>query len=334
MIRPNLLTRMSLWPVMVIISLIGVFSLGAVDVIDALAFKTDTLTVTGAASVGGLSTLTGGFDSTAARALVGKFTGTVQPSVVTGTQTDFVLNDSTTTLRWSNGGTPGNAVAFTGFKCGAADCSAADNGRVLWIESIPGASGDICTLVADATSTAANRIYTLTTLNIPLKTGAANGTAGALLQYDGTSLRWRVLFYVSILSFDNFQVGAFATTGLLTAGAGVNIAAGSLTFSGIAVQHIQPNGPAVTLSGCGTAPTINGSTEISGRITTGTTNTGCTVNWPTGYSTRPPACVCSTENPDIVFKCVPGNTNPTTSLVITYSANSNNVFDYICHATI
>lgn len=303
----------------------------AQDLVDVLSFKTDDLVVTSSATVGttlgvtGLSTLTGGYDSTGGRALVGKLTGTVQlDTTSSGTVNNFVLNNSTTTLLWNNPAAVN--LAITGFKCGASDCGASDNGRLLVTIVSTNASGNLLSFFDNnAGSAPSNQIDTLGGLVI-LKAASSTGAAAALFQYDGNQLRWQMLTFTTIRTE---QVQQF--DGLVTFTAGLSAGTPGVTITGLGhltlnngVSHIRTIGTQVVPTGCGAgpAPTVSG-TDIAGRITIGGGVTTCTVPFGTTY-TVPPACTFSMEGGAAGQFAVSA-----VQLAVTGSA-AGATFDYVC----
>lgn len=134
--------------------------------------------------------------ATAAGSIPGALTlSGVQTDTSTGTQNNLVVNDTTAILRWSGA----SSVTYTGFKCGASDCTSADNGRQLIVEVAPGANLTATLADNNSGSTAANRIYTYSASNVALapNDAGASANAAAELIYDGTSLRWRLVGYLS-----------------------------------------------------------------------------------------------------------------------------------------
>src|SRR5262249_25957010 len=92
------------------------------------------------------------------------------------------------------------------------------------------------------------------------------------------------------------------------------------------VGHIAFPSTAPGLSACGTSPTISGS-DVAGTITMGTgTPTSCTLTFANAYSAAP-HCV-------VTWRATPLATQSyaitTTTLVLTQTATSSNVVDYIC----
>ncbi len=226
----------------------------------------------------------------------------------TGTQNDYNPTGlgATTTILFNSGGT----ATINGLVGG-------QDGRLINICNL---TTNNVTLAAEAAgSTAANRFDFAVQNNIVLAGAGTNKYACVQLIYLSSVSRWTQLSMAGTSSI----VQPITFSGLITASNGITISSASFTFSG--GGHINVSGgTAPTLSSCGTSPTIHGS-DNAGRITTGTTNTGCTVTFASTF-TNVPACICSTENVDSTFKCVP----TATTLTITYASNSNNIFDYTC----
>ncbi len=82
----------------------------------------------------------------------------------------------------------------------------------------------------------------------------------------------------------------------------------------------------VTLSGCGTSPTLKvGSSDDAGEVTLGTTATGCTITFGTPY-TSAPICVVTDQSQLVSF----AYTISTAAITITQTSTSNNKIDYMC----
>lgn len=233
--------------------------------------------IAGTLGVTGLSTLTGGYNSSAGPAKVGKISGTVQSDSTTGTINNFVINDTTTHLLYTGAGN----VTYNGFKCGASDCSAADSAREIWIDN---ASNSALTLALEAAgSVATNRFVTPGSAKLVI---TPNG--GALIRYSGTLTRWHVTGFISA----RFDAGFQFTSTLDVSGAGtysgpLTLQSSSSLVIATTFGHIRSTGTAVVPTSCGTSPTINNSTDIAGVITIGATGTGCTVPFGGGYTNKP-----------------------------------------------
>lgn len=119
----------------------------------------------------------------------------------TGTLSDYALGD-VAVLRWNGA----SALTLTGIANGG-------DGRLLIVVNVTAAQ--TLTLSHDATSSAANRFYCPNSadLTVPFN-------AGALMVYDATSSRWRVLAAGSITTD-----AVWAAKGDLLAGTGNNAAA-------------------------------------------------------------------------------------------------------------
>lgn len=213
----------------------------------------------------------------------------------TGTQNNYAPAglSSATILRLNHA----SSLSITGISGGV-------DGRVLYLSNV--GTGSVTLSLESSGSTAANRI-----------TGVATGSSVVITQpgyavliYDGAQQRWVIESFVST-----------TFTGAVTFSGGFSTA-GNVTFASI--SHVVVNGSTPSVSACGTGAAIDGS-DIAGRVNTGSTNTGCTLTFAITYTTVP-KCICSTENTDSTFKCVPS----ATQLVVTYASNTGNTFDYVC----
>lgn len=121
----------------------------------------------------------------------------------------------------------------------------------------------------------------------------------------------------------------FSQTGATTFSTGT----GTVSLNGLAAvgAHIETTGTATTtLSGCGTgSPTISaGSTDNDGKITEGTTATGCTMTFKATY-TNSPFCTCTANSAGAAAACdASGST--ATSLVIVNASATGDVIVYHC----
>ena len=93
--------------------------------------------------------------------------------------------------------------------------------------------------------------------------------------------------------------------------------------------RLNGNGPAPTLSTCGTAPTIAG-TDTAGKITIGTgTPSACTMTFARAYANAPS---CRANDDTTIAKNPTTVTTTTTAATITLTAASVNgdVISYMC----
>lgn len=278
-----------------------------------------THTVTGAETVSttlgvtGLSTLTGGFDSSAGPATVGKLSGKSQTSSVTGTNNDFNISATTTTLVWSGGSTG----TFTGFQCGGSTCSSSNDQQLLLLVNTSASSSEVVKHES-ASSVAGNRIDLPGTQQHVLLPNE-----GMLLQYDGPSLRWHAIGWASTRIDAPFElVSTVQMDSSVTIGSGLTLqSSGGLNISSSA-GHIRSTGAIVVPTSCGTTPTVNNSTDIAGHITIGAGGTGCTVPWGVSY-TNPPACTFDMEG-------AAAGTFTSSATALTVTAASGGTFDYFC----
>ncbi len=260
---------------------------------------------TGACTWAGLQTAGAGIDAHGGPTTIGKLSDTTQADTSTGTQNNFVINATTTTLRWAGA----SAVTYTGFKCGAADCSAADDGRLLFVEFAPPGNTSSSITQEAGGSVAGNRVWTGSgTLSFaPNSVSLANQYA--ILKYDGnaSTLRWRVVAV-------NTGSPAFSQ---ITVNNNALVQGLSVTNVG----HVRNNGTAIVPTSCGTSPTITGS-DFAARVTIGATGTGCVVPWGTTYTVTP-ACVFSMEAGGV-------GTYTVSATAFTVTAASGGTFSYIC----
>jgi hypothetical protein len=93
---------------------------------------------------------------------------------------------------------------------------------------------------------------------------------------------------------------------------------------GSATQHVKLAGATPALSACGTSPTVSG-TDHAGRITQGSSASGCTLTFGMAFATAP-YCVVTSEA-GLGFSYAVN----TTALAITnVGALSGTKLDYIC----
>jgi hypothetical protein len=252
--------------------------------------------------------------------------GAVQQDTSTGTQSNFVINSGVSVLRWTN---LTGAVSYDGFKCGSSNCSAANDGQILIVYAVNGISGFTITLVNDASSssTASNQITILNGKALVLSNTSSDsvGGAGAILVYDGTSTRWRVISWVT-QRVDPAQefVSTINADGGIVAGApaGVDITGGPLVLNN-GNNHIRTIGLALTPTSCGSSPTIAGATDIAGHITIGLGGTGCTLTFNAQYTSVTPSCVVTYEGAGTGSYTVTDST-------LTIIAAAGTTFDYFC----
>jgi hypothetical protein len=100
----------------------------------------------------------------------------------------------------------------------------------------------------------------------------------------------------------------------------------SLTFQAthVAIDTSVSGVPA--LSGCGGGSPVNHGSDIAGRVTEGTTATGCVVTFTSAYA-HPPACVVRIEG------AVPVTFTYTVSasaITVVNTSATGDVFDYVC----
>lgn len=84
-----------------------------------------------------------------------------------------------------------------------------------------------------------------------------------------------------------------------------------------------------TLSSCGTSPSIaTGSTDVSGRVTTGTgTPTGCVITFAQAFNAVP-SCVVVSQT--AYATTTPAYTVSTTAITLTQAAGDSRIYNYIC----
>ena len=210
-----------------------------------------------------------------------------------------------------------SSVSYTGFECAGGACN---DGQLLLITNT--ASSNMNLIQESASSTAANRIWAAGGQNVILQ-GASNGNSGAILEYDGTSSRWRVFSVSTSFAEDGLTVD----NGAATINDGLTVATGLSLFE----THMEGSGTAIgAITGCGTGSpaAATGSTDIAGKITEGTTATGCTVAFANTY-TNSPFCVCTANAGGAAAACdASGST--ATSLVIVNTSATGDVITYHC----
>lgn len=96
--------------------------------------------------------------------------------------------------------------------------------------------------------------------------------------------------------------------------------------------HIEAglgNGDLPVLSSCGSTPTLaDGSTDMSGTVTMGTTATGCVITFGTPYSVAP-ACTVTWRATPLASQSY---TVSASAITLTQTSTSNNLIDYVCVA--
>jgi hypothetical protein len=129
------------------------------------------LTVTGAITASSSVAVAGTLNADAALRMTGEQTDT---SV--GAQNDYVLTSTISVFRWNGA----SSVTFSGFTGGSF-------GRILFLVN-ENLGASIILNNESASSTAANRIITNSAVNVTV-----TGGGGAVLRYDNTASRWRVV---------------------------------------------------------------------------------------------------------------------------------------------
>lgn len=83
------------------------------------------------------------------------------------------------------------------------------------------------------------------------------------------------------------------------------------------------------LSSCGTSPSIaTGSTDVAGRVTTGTgTPTGCVITFAQAYNATP-SCVVVSQT--AYATTTPAYTVSTTAITLTQAAGDSRIYNYVC----
>ena len=238
----------------------------------------------------------------------------------TGTVNNFNITAGTTILRW----TGASAVTYTGFECAGATCGAANDGQVLIVEAVSATSLTLSN--QSASSTAGNRFAGNVTSAVTLA-GGSNANTTALLIYDGSNAVWRVLAFNTNLINAGMTFSAVTADGAATINDGLTVATGLSLFE----THMEGSGTAIgAITGCGTGSpaAATGSTDIAGKITEGTTATGCTVAFANTY-TNSPFCVCTANAGGAAAACdASGST--ATSLVIVNTSATGDVITYHC----
>lgn len=200
----------------------------------------------------------------------------VQTDSANGSANDFVINDGTTVLLYT--GTAGNKT-YTGFKCGASDCSTADNGRILIIVLAGETNVNIGLTRDSSASTDHNRIYATSGGSITINGAglSAGANASVTLLYDAIAFRWRVI------AKQTQTEGAMTLGSTTFSGANATITGGGI---------LRDQGTPSSVASCGTGATITGG-GFSGRVVVGTSATGCAI---THTSTTNASCVVSSES--------------------------------------
>lgn len=125
-----------------------------------------------------------------------------QTTTSTGTQNNFSLSASLTTLRCNNA----SDITLTGFTVGG---SAPVEGDEVLIISV--GAGNVFLAHENASSTAANRLTNLVTAS---NTFIAAGAGSARYKYDGTSSRWRLVAHVTApMARPTFAAGDYVASG-------------------------------------------------------------------------------------------------------------------------
>jgi hypothetical protein len=166
---------------------------------------------------------------------------------------------------------PASTLTITGIASPA-------SGQFLII-AVAGTSASIVLSNEDATSTAANRIWSQDNSSLTITGNGTDPNGAALLWYDTTTSRWRVI-----------ATNQVAWTSAMALNGGANVTGGSLLISGSASHILAIGGTAPTVTSCGStpSPSITG-TDIAGKVTTGGTATACTITFGSTY-TNAPAC--------------------------------------------
>jgi hypothetical protein len=99
----------------------------------------------------------------------------------------------------------------------------------------------------------------------------------------------------------------------------------SLTFDNLAHVGVTPSAaPTVQGASCGTTPGSPAGGDFSGRVTEGTTATGCIINFAGTYANAP-YCIAQLGTANAV-----GVTTSTTQLTVVHSSLSSQVLTWIC----
>lgn len=182
---------------------------------------------------------------------------------------------------------------------------------------------------------------------VPTAPGS-NNQGAALIYNNGTVNTTSGAFETYTLELDNNRSVASGTNQYTNTVLGINVQDNTShqvnqaleieDGEGNGITKIMANGhylsgpgthAAPVLSACGTSPAYTANSPASdavGRITTGTTNTGCVITFNTTY-TKIPACWCMDETSTAnLTACIP----TATTLTFTLSANSSNVISYQC----
>ncbi len=313
-----------------------------VDGVAILNNASGTTEIKGAATldstlgVTGLTTTTGGLTSTAAATTLGDVRDNVT-SVAPGSVNNYAGCTSNTGLCLM---TPTGAINVTGMTGGA-----------------QGARRRICN---DSTFSITFQNENLSSTDINRFRGIGGSfdqvlgvNACADFEYDTTTSRWRVVgptMLPSLTLSSGLVVSSSGATlnsvhvtgtstqdGAITASSTADIT-GNLTVNskwGIvaATGHVVAKGTAITtgdLSSCGTgSPAVaTGSTDVAGKITEGTTATGCTLTFKNSY-TNVPFCTCTGETSGVAAVLVGCHATATT-LVLENASATADTYTYVC----
>jgi hypothetical protein len=262
------------------------------------------------------------------------FKGTVQTASVSGTQTDFSLNASTTTLRLTTTGT----TTFTGMTGGSA-------GRRVNV--CVDDTGWSVAFSHNVTSTAAYRFF----LPDQLSGWQLPPDGCATFEYDGTDSRWKIAGWGS----NSFPKLVIPTVATFTTSAITLVVATSVTDNLSATGTANTVGDAdtdylnsrATLAFSGTDPTINScgaGASVSGeaqsfQLTVGAAVTSCVVNLGRTFNSAP-FCTFSAANANAADDIAssggnsdaPYITSTTTTVTLTFDANSESspVYNVFC----
>jgi hypothetical protein len=303
----------------------GYFDSGSFRVNGTTQLYASTITI-GDASSDALTV--GATSSFTAPATVGDLRGTTASTSSGSNINDFATASTTTILRVD----PSANIDLTGLQGGAA-------GRVLVVVNVDtSGTGWKLTLKRESgSSTAANRLALPRTDVILAEAGSA-----AVLVYDGTTSRWRVVGVDTGRFYDLFADNRFDVTNMFTCDPGI----GECRF----LDHAQANrdfeagdaeadalkltgkpyaqGSAPALSSCGTSPTITGN-DKAGTVTLGTGSpTACTLTFNAAWSTNAPICVVSTNTASRSYRV---SSSSTTAITVTQDAAADSAsFNYHC----
>lgn len=205
--------------------------------------------------------------------------------------------------------------------------------------SIQGSSGGTIPLFAVASSTNGN-VFAIQPSGDILITGVATSTTAFLMKNPAGQT---VFQGDETAAFGGLTIGTTTTASLYAAAqfvvqgnsasttAPLILAASSTNLT---LFQVSPNGvvgsssTAPTLSSCGTSPTFQqGSDNYGGRVTIGSTASGCTITFGIPFKVQP-VCIVADETGSVVNTF--SYTVSTTAIVATESTSGGQILNYLC----